>query len=102
MAQLGAAKSVAVNMLGKVKTACQMIAIPLLLFWDPLGTFPTQAAGSLLIRVAAVLTLVSMFYYLKLAMPRLRAAGEDLHRTEHDGVSRTARTGKPEQSPEWE
>jgi CDP-diacylglycerol--glycerol-3-phosphate 3-phosphatidyltransferase len=74
MAQLGAARSVAVNMLGKVKTACQMIAIPLLLFWQPLGFFPTGAAGALLIYVAAVLTLISMFYYLKLALPGLRAA----------------------------
>jgi cardiolipin synthase len=75
MAQVGAAKSVAVNMLGKFKTACQMVAIPLLLFWDPLRGFPTRAVGSLLIYVAAVLTLASMFYYLKLALPGLRAAG---------------------------
>jgi CDP-diacylglycerol--glycerol-3-phosphate 3-phosphatidyltransferase/cardiolipin synthase len=77
MAQLGASKSVAVNMLGKIKTVCQMSAIPLLLFWDPLGPFPTQAAGSVLIYAAAVLTLLSMFYYLKLALPRLRAADKD-------------------------
>jgi cardiolipin synthase len=77
MAQLGAARSVAVNMLGKVKTACQMVAIPLLLFWEPVGRFPTSSAGSILIYIAALLTLVSMFYYLKLALPRLRAAGHD-------------------------
>jgi len=76
MAQLGAAKSVAVNMLGKIKTACQMVAIPLLLFWQPLGAFPTSTVGSLLIYAAALLTLISMFYYLKLALPGLRAAGE--------------------------
>ena len=74
MAQLGAAKSVAVNMLGKVKTACQMAAIPLLLLWDSVDGLPVRAAGSVLIYVAAVLTLASMFYYLKLALPGLRAA----------------------------
>ena len=37
MANIGASKSVAVSFLGKLKTTAQMIAIPLLLFHDPLG-----------------------------------------------------------------
>ncbi len=36
MAQIGASKSVAVNSLGKFKTVCQMVAIPMLLFYGPL------------------------------------------------------------------
>jgi cardiolipin synthase len=36
MAQIGAAKSVAVSSLGKVKTAAQMVAIPMLLYAEPL------------------------------------------------------------------
>src|SRR4030095_1258139 len=35
MAQIGASRSVAVHMLGKVKTVVQMIAIPFLLFFGP-------------------------------------------------------------------
>jgi cardiolipin synthase (CMP-forming) len=72
MAQIGAAKSVAVNMLGKVKTFAQMFAIPLLLYRDRLGAFDPMVWGTWLIYLAAVLTLVSMFYYLKLALPGMR------------------------------
>src|SRR6476661_6162364 len=39
MAQIGQAKSVAVSLLGKIKTVSQMVAIPLLLYYDELGAF---------------------------------------------------------------
>jgi CDP-diacylglycerol--glycerol-3-phosphate 3-phosphatidyltransferase/cardiolipin synthase len=71
MAQIGEAKSVAVAMIGKAKTAAQMIAIPMLLYDDPIGLFDPAVTGTWLIWVAAVLTLVSMAYYLKLAWPAL-------------------------------
>jgi len=72
MAQIGAASNVAVNWLGKAKTVAQMIAIPVLLFWDPLfGVIPVAAIGTVLIYVAAVLTVYSMLYYLRLAWPHL-------------------------------
>jgi len=70
MANMGAAKSVAVSFLGKIKTASQMLAIPLLLYHDPLGAFDPQQAGTWLIVLAAVLTLASMAYYLKVALPQ--------------------------------
>ncbi len=70
MAQIGEARSVAVSLLGKVKTAAQMIAIPLLLYHDPLGGFDPQQWGTWLIYIAAVLTLVSMAWYLKVSLPR--------------------------------
>jgi len=71
MAKLGEAKSVAVNYLGKIKTTSQMIAIPMLLYFDPIGPwFQPFRVGTWLIYLAAVMTLVSMFYYLKLAGPR--------------------------------
>lgn len=75
MAKSGQAKSVAVNLLGKVKTISQMIAIPLLLYHSPLGVLDPQRIGTWLIYLAAILTLVSMFYYLKLAVAR-RAPGD--------------------------
>ena len=46
MAQIGAAKSVAVHMLGKLKTTSQMIAIPFLLFNGTLfGVIDTAKVG---------------------------------------------------------
>lgn len=75
MAHLGAAKSVAVSMLGKIKTVSQMVAIPMLLYHDPLGTFEPQKWGTPLILLAAALTLWSMFYYLKMALPTVKKLG---------------------------
>jgi cardiolipin synthase len=73
MAQIGASKSVAVSSLGKIKTTAQMMAIPLLLFHDVLGgAVDTQFWGSRLLEVAAVLTVWSMFYYLRLAWPLIK------------------------------
>jgi len=72
MAQIGASRSVAVSSLGKIKTVAQMIAIPVLLFHDPLfGMFDVRPIGTALIYLAAVLTTYSMLYYLKLAWPHL-------------------------------
>ena len=76
MAQIGAAKSVAVHMLGKVKTTVQMVAIPFLLFDGKLlGLIDTHAWGIVLSWAAAVLTVWSMAYYLKKAVPEIRARG---------------------------
>jgi cardiolipin synthase len=70
MAKIGKSKSVAVSLLGKIKTVCQMIAIILLLYAAPiLGRIDTLTIGTVLIYVAAVLTMWSMFYYLRLALP---------------------------------
>ena len=71
MAQLGESKSTAVSMLGKVKTVFQMIAILLLLCHDSLVGLPAHLLGTLLIYLAAILTLWSMIYYLKLALPQI-------------------------------
>jgi len=74
MAQIGAARSVAVHMLGKVKTVVQMIAIPLLLYHGQLfKVIDTQLWGTVLIIVSAVLTIWSMVYYLQKAVPEIRA-----------------------------
>ena len=74
MAQIGASRSVAVHMLGKLKTAVQMVAIPFLLFDGPLlGVIDTRIWGTALIYAAAVLTIWSMVYYLRKALPEIRA-----------------------------
>jgi len=74
MALIGATKSVAVHMLGKVKTVLQMVAIPFLLYdgqW--LGLINTHVWGTWLIWMSAVLTVWSMVYYLRKAVPEIRA-----------------------------
>ena len=74
MAQIGASKSVAVHMIGKLKTVGQMVAIPFLLFNGSLfGIIDTHLWGTWLIWIAAVLTIWSMVYYLQKAVPEIRA-----------------------------
>ena len=70
MAKIGASRSVAVSFLGKIKTISQMVAIPLLLYDDAIGIFSPRIVGTWLIWIAAVLTLISMAYYLKVALPQ--------------------------------
>src|SRR5687767_14559988 len=68
MAQIGASKSVAVHMVGKVKTTVQMVAIPFLLFDGLLfGLIDTRLWGTGLIWASAILTVWSMVYYLQKA-----------------------------------
>jgi cardiolipin synthase (CMP-forming) len=74
MAIIGATKSVAVHMIGKIKTSVQMVAIPFLLFDGTLfGLIDTHLWGSWLIWLSAVLTVWSMVYYLRKALPEIRA-----------------------------
>jgi len=72
MASIGKSNNVAVAMIGKIKTAAQMLAILLLLYFDPIGDFNTALVGTWLIYIAAVLTLVSMAYYLRAAWPIIK------------------------------
>lgn len=74
MAQIGASGSVAVHRVGKAKTAVQMVAIPFLLYDGRLlDTLDTRFWGTLLILLAAALTIWSMVYYLQKALPEIRA-----------------------------
>jgi CDP-diacylglycerol--glycerol-3-phosphate 3-phosphatidyltransferase len=71
MAKIGQSRSVAVSFIGKLKTTFQMIAIVLLLYNGvPMG-LDTAKVGTVLIYAAALLTLWSMGYYLRRAMPFL-------------------------------
>src|SRR5215471_10613929 len=79
MAQLGQAKSVAVAFIGKVKTVAQMTAIiALLLYENVIPGVSTPLLGRVALWVAAILTLWSMFHYLRLAAPHIMR-GEDPH-----------------------
>jgi cardiolipin synthase (CMP-forming) len=73
MARIGASRSVAVHMIGKVKTTVQMIAIPFLLFDGRLfGLIDTSWWGTWLIWLSAALTVLSMAYYMRKALPQIR------------------------------
>lgn len=78
MATIGQRRHVAVNWLGKAKTVAQMVAILLLLYNAPLLGLDLPGLGAGLAWVAAALTLVSMFLYLRAAM---RAGGDGLRDT---------------------
>ena len=72
MALLGASKSIAVHMVGKLKTTAQLIAIPFLLLNNTLfGWLDCARVGKWLIWIASFLTHWSMFYYMKKAFPVL-------------------------------
>ena len=71
MAELGERAHVAVSMIGKFKTTAQMVAILLLLYKAPIGPVPVYGIGVLLLYIAAILTLWSMFVYLRAAWPLL-------------------------------
>jgi CDP-diacylglycerol--glycerol-3-phosphate 3-phosphatidyltransferase/cardiolipin synthase len=73
MANIGAAKSVAVSLIGKLKTIAQMTAIPLLLWDRSIGPVDVRLLGTWSLWIAAVLTLWSMAYYLRKAWPEISA-----------------------------
>ncbi|HQR50778.1 MAG TPA: CDP-diacylglycerol--glycerol-3-phosphate 3-phosphatidyltransferase [Methylophilaceae bacterium] len=74
MASLGEGGSVAVAMVGKLKTSAQMAAILFLLYAEPILGINSLQVGTLLIYLAVVLTLASMLHYLKAARDQLRQA----------------------------
>lgn len=76
MAELGKRKSIAVSMLAKIKTIAQMCALTLLILYRPGDSSLLLFAGILLLYVAAILTLWSMFLYLKIAWPDLTLSSE--------------------------
>jgi CDP-diacylglycerol--glycerol-3-phosphate 3-phosphatidyltransferase/cardiolipin synthase len=77
MARIGAARSVAVSMLGKIKTVAQMVAIPMLLYYEEFLGIDCRQLGSWLVWIAALLTLWSMGYYLRMAWPEIAARSMD-------------------------
>ena len=72
MAGLGMSAKVAVSMMGKIKTTAQMFAIGFLLHRDDFIGMPTHQIGVILLMIAAVLTVISMFIYLKAAWSEIK------------------------------
>lgn len=73
MAEIGKRASVAVSNLGKLKTAVQMFAMIILLYCDNSSNASIVFTGYILLYIAAVLTVWSMFIYLKAAWKQLVA-----------------------------
>lgn len=71
MAVIGGRAQVAVSIIGKVKTTAQMVALLLLLYRDEIFSLPTHQIGVVSLYIAAILTLWSMFAYLRAAWPAL-------------------------------
>lgn len=81
MAKIGASRSVAVSMVGKIKTVAQMVAIPMLLYHAPVFGIPIAEIGGMLIYVATLLTLWSMGYYMYRAWPDIAEAEKRQNRS---------------------
>ncbi len=69
MARVGESGKVKVNWFGKIKAIAQMVSIPMLLYFDDIAGVDIYFIGTVLIYIATVLTLYSMFVYLKAAAP---------------------------------
>lgn len=76
MAESGARSRVAVSWLGKLKTVLQIVAVTMLLFRHDLGPVPVYNLGILMLLAAAILTLWSMFGYLRAARQWIRSQSE--------------------------
>ena len=76
MATLGKSGSIAVAFVGKLKTTMQMIAILFLLYYENILFIPIVLIGKILIYIAALLTIISMIYYLKIAFKILKEKKE--------------------------
>lgn len=70
MAEIGSRASVTVDYVGKVKTLLQMIALGLLLAFNPIVSWWGNL-GFILLYVSAILTIWSMVIYLSIAWPEL-------------------------------
>ena len=68
MATIGKPGGIAVAYIGKLKTGFQMAAIICLLYFENIGLLPIAFIGDVLIHLAAILTIVSMVFYLRAAM----------------------------------
>jgi cardiolipin synthase (CMP-forming) len=97
MAQLGRSRKTAVAFIGKIKTVAQMTALIALLLWENvIPGISTPLLGTFALWIAAILTLWSMFHYLRRAAPHFRA--ETLPR-EADSVTRESESRPRKSKP---
>ncbi|MFK5984662.1 MAG: CDP-diacylglycerol--glycerol-3-phosphate 3-phosphatidyltransferase [Pseudomonadota bacterium] len=71
MAEMGARNSIAVSIIGKVKTTAQMMAILFLIYADSFFGLASAQIGFILLYLSVLLTLWSMIDYLLAAWPKL-------------------------------
>ena len=74
MSIIGKRVSVKVTLIAKYKTAIQMIALVLLVWYHPAASLWVKWIASILLYIAAILTIWSMCVYLKAAWPDLRSS----------------------------
>jgi len=74
MAEIGARGRIKVSIWGKIKTIMQIVGLSFLLYRRDLFGIPVYKLGLVLTGIAAVLTLWSMFLYLRAAWPELRGS----------------------------
>ena len=74
MAEIGARGRVKVSVWGKYKTIMQIVGLSCLLYRRDILGIPIYDVGLVLMAIAAVLTLWSMFLYLHIAWPELRGS----------------------------
>jgi CDP-diacylglycerol--glycerol-3-phosphate 3-phosphatidyltransferase/cardiolipin synthase len=73
MATIGERANVQVSIAGKIKTTFQMFGIAFMVYHNPIMGIDVYAVGFVLLVIAAVLTIWSMFIYLKAAWPFIMA-----------------------------
>lgn len=73
MATIGERANVQVSFAGKIKTTLQMFGIAFMVYQHDLFGIPIYTVGFVLLIAAAVMTIWSMFFYLKAAWPFILA-----------------------------
>lgn len=74
MAEMGERSTVAVSSIAKIKTIFQLVGVGAMLYTYPIfGVLPAYGIGFVLLVAAAVLTMWTMYLYLKAAWPSLMA-----------------------------
>ena len=74
MAEMGERSTVAVSNVAKIKTIFQLVGVGAMLYTYPIfGVLPAYGIGFVLLVAAAVLTMWTMYLYLKAAWPSLMA-----------------------------
>ncbi len=72
MAEVGSRNSVAVSIIGKIKTTAQMTALIWLIYEEPMFGIPLADVGFVLLYISVFLTLWSMEDYISAALPTLK------------------------------